>query len=277
MRIGVCLKLQDRRPEIDPLTGAVHHDPRFTGLSDADQAALECAFRCVDTWGGEVIAVTAGPPEADGILQFAVAGGARAERVAMAVGAPSETVAVALAARLEGCALVWCGDQSLDRGSGSVPAYLAAHLHAAQALGLVDVALDPEGPGNVVASRRLDGGRRERLLARAPAVLSVEGSTARLRRAPVDRWLAARRTPVEVHPGPPVPEPAARTIRPFRPRPRELTPPAGTNPRDRILALTGGAHRAPAAATSLRLEPEEAAARLVAQLVAWGYLDEAGP
>ena len=57
MRFGVCRKLQDRRPEVDPLTGAAHHDPRFTGLSDADLAALEWALRCADAWGGPVVAV----------------------------------------------------------------------------------------------------------------------------------------------------------------------------------------------------------------------------
>ncbi len=226
VRFGVCLKLQDRRPEVDPLTGAARHDPRFTGLSDADLAALEWALRCADAWGGTVVAVTAGPAVADGILHFALGDGAEARRVNLTHDAPSETVAAALAPALAGCELVWCGDQSLDRGSGSVPAYLAALLGARQALGLVAIELDGT-PGVVTATRRLDGGRRERLRVRAPGVLSVEGATARLRRASVGSWLAARRSAIDVQPGPPVIEQGSRTTRPFRPRARVLPAPVG--------------------------------------------------
>ena len=104
-----------------------------------------------------------GPPAADAVLREALAAGATgAVRVDLAADAPSEAVAAALAAapgrRAASC---WCGDLSADRGSGSVPAYLAARLGAAQALGLVAVELGP--PGSIAALRRLDGGRRERL------------------------------------------------------------------------------------------------------------------
>ena len=34
----MCLKQVDRRPEVDPLSGAVSDDERSTGPSDADQA-----------------------------------------------------------------------------------------------------------------------------------------------------------------------------------------------------------------------------------------------
>ena len=55
-------------------------------------------------------------------------------------------MAAALAAAPRpGAGLVLCGDLSADRGSGSVPAFLAAHLGAAQALGLVAVELGAAG------------------------------------------------------------------------------------------------------------------------------------
>ena len=59
---------------------------------------------------------------------------------------PSAAVAPALAAVAAGRDWVVCGDVSADRGSGSVPAFLAAELDAAQALGLVAVGLGA-GPG----------------------------------------------------------------------------------------------------------------------------------
>ena len=272
MRFGVCVKLQDRRPEVDPLTGATRHDPRFTGLSDADLAALEWAVRCADAWGGTVVAVTAGGPVADGILRIALGVGTEARRVDLAPDAPSETVAAALAPALAGCDLVWCGDHSLDRGSGSVPAFVAARLGAAQALGLVAVELHAT-PGVVTATRRLDGGRRERLRVRAPGVLSVEGATARLRRSSVGDSLAARRSAIDVQPGPPVIEHGSRTTRPFRPRARVLPAPVGHTARERIVALTDTGLSAAAATTAVTLEPSKAAARILAALAEWGYRD----
>ena len=93
-----------------------------------------------------------------------------------------------------GADLVCCGDYSLDGGSGSVPAFLAAQLGAAQALGL--------GAARASARRRRGRstgrpGGSTRAAARcwpspAPAVLSVEGGSAELRRAGLAAVLAAR-------------------------------------------------------------------------------------
>ena len=44
------MKWVDRRPEVDPLTGAVHTDARTSGPSDADEAALEWALRIGEAW-----------------------------------------------------------------------------------------------------------------------------------------------------------------------------------------------------------------------------------
>jgi electron transfer flavoprotein beta subunit len=269
--IAACLKWVDRRPEIDPLTGAVRVDGRSAGASDADQAALEWALRTGEAWGHAVVAVTAGPELADAVLRDALAAGAsEAIRVDLPAGAPSEAVAAGLAPHLSGCDIVWCGDASLDRGSGSVPAYLAAHLGAAQALGLVQIDVGPAG--ELTALRRLDGGRRERLRVTAPSVCSVEGAAARLRRAPLAATLAVRTAVIDVRRGSaPGPTPSVWT-RPFRPRARVLAPPAGATALERIAALTG-----PATATAhgqpVVLEPADAADRVLDALRTWGYLD----
>ena len=269
--IAVCLKWVDRRPEVDPLTGTVRVDARSAGTSDADQAALEWALRTGEAWGHDVVAVTAGPEAADAVLRQALAAGAAgAARVDLPAGAASEAVAAGLAPHVSGCHVVWCGDASLDRGSGSVPAYLAAHLGAAQALGLVQI--DVGRPGELTALRRLDGGRRERLRVTAPGVCSVEGAAARLRRAPLAATLAATSVAIDVRPtSAPVLTPSVST-RPFRPRARLLAPPAGTTALERIAALTG-----PAAATAhgqpVVLEPDDAAERILEALRSWGYLD----
>jgi electron transfer flavoprotein beta subunit len=271
-RIGVALKLVDRRPEVDQLTAAVHDDERWFGASASDQAALEWALRLAEAWGASVLAVSASGPGGEALLREALAAGAHeALRVHLDPGADSEAVAAALADAMEGCAVVVCGDYSLDRGSGSVPAYLAARLGAQQALGLVQ--LQPGDAGHVDAVRRLDGGRRERLAIEAPAVLSVEGATARLRRAPLAAALRARAQAVPVRVAPVAAPHAARVTRPFRPRPRALAAPAGSSALERVVQLTE-AHAVPAGGgDAVALDPAEAAARIVAALRQWGYLE----
>jgi hypothetical protein len=91
--------------------------------------------------------------------------------------------------------LVVCGDHSADRGTGSTPAFLAGLLGAAQALGLVQLSTVE---GELRALRRLDGGRRERLVVPLPAVCSVEPTGVRLRRAALPAVLAAATAPIPV-------------------------------------------------------------------------------
>jgi electron transfer flavoprotein beta subunit len=273
-RIGAALKWQPLRPEVDPLTGAVTLDERFMGASEADLAALEWALRLAEAWEGEVVAACAGPAGADAMLRDALAAGAaRAVRCELR-GSSSSAAAAALAQAFDGFDVIVCGDHSRDRGSGSVPALLAAELGAAQALGLVK--LEPEEASSIRAERRLDGGRRERLRVRPPSVLSVEGATARLRRAPLRGVLRAGHLEVErvdaaskARDG----APARGRLRPYRPRARALDPPDPELPaRERILKLTG-ALATRGGRQVVRGEPAEAAEQLLRALRAWGYIE----
>ncbi len=249
-RIGVALKYVPLRVEVNPLTGTVSADDRLSGASPADEAALEYALRLGESWGWDVAVASVGDRRCEVVLRDALARGASsAARVDLPADAASPVVAAGLAAALGECALVLCGAFSLDRGSGSVPAFLADQLSAAQALGLVS--LTDLGAGRVEVERRLDGGRRERLRVSAPGVLSVEASGIRVRRAGLPAVLQSRAAALEVLPTP-VPyaqDPARGTRRPYRPRPKKLPAPAGSlTARDRVLALTGALteRRAPA-------------------------------
>jgi len=270
------MKWVDRRPEVDPLTGEVHTDARTSGASDADEAALEWALRIGEAWNVEVVAVSAGPAPADAMLRDAVAAGAaRAVRVDIEASVPSDDVAASICSSLfDGVSVVVCGAWSIDRGSGSVPAFLAARLDAAQALGLVSLSFDSSQAKMIEAERRLDRGRRERLRVTAPAVISVEGGSIRLRRATLDRVLAARSIDVDLRDGGRRAVPAAPPIRtaPFRPRSRVLAAPSsGLSVRERILSLSGAlVDRQPP--RLVRLDPAAAADELLAQLHAWGCL-----
>ncbi|HEV3226280.1 MAG TPA: mycofactocin-associated electron transfer flavoprotein beta subunit [Acidimicrobiales bacterium] len=271
--IAACLKCVDRRPAVDAFTGDVVHDERSRGVSDADEAALEWALRLGEASGARVVAISAGSQRCDSVLRDALAAGAdEARRVDIADDVPSGAVGAAIAAALPSeASIVVCGAWSLDRGSGSVPAFVAADRVAAQALGLVSLSWTTDA---ILAERRLDGGRRERLqlpTSRA-AVLSVEGGSARLRRAPLDRVLATLDAEITV-----VPSAAVASTRPplrstpYRPRARVLPAPGRElDARSRILALTGAlVDREPPRV--LRLDPAAAADELLAQLEAWGY------
>lgn len=245
-------------------------DDRWAGVSAADQAALEIALTLVGDSGAFVTVATVGPPGAEAALRDAVARGARR---AVRVDAPrdllSEAVAGALAALATNCAWVLCGDYSLDRGSGSVPALIAAHRGVAQALGLVDVGTAAEG--RLHALRRLDGGRREELLVSSPAVVSVEGSVARLRRASLTAELAARTATIEVVDGPQGPREAPIEEGPYRPRARVLPAPTGSDALTRIRSLMSSGVDVVHGET-VTLDPPEAAARIVQSLRDWGYV-----
>jgi len=264
VKIAVCWKWVslDREREADR---------RWSGVSAADEAALELALTIAEQPGiHEVTVICLGPPSADDVLRDAISVGANsAIRLDASTELDSHVVAVALAEHLHDHDLVLCGDYSLDRGTGSVPAFIAAELSCAQALGLLEMQIADES-GRLRAVRRLDGGRREILEVSAPAVLSVEGSAAKLRRASLAASLTARDAAVLRLQGPHGRLPEAE-IHPYRPRARVLPAPAGGS-LDRvrqILDVGGGEVHS----ELLTLDPPSAAAKILDQLAGWGYLD----
>jgi len=291
--VVVCLRIGDLRPAVDPLDGSVTRDRWGVGLPPADAAALEHALRVSTAWNGRVVVVCAGPESVEPVLREVAALGVSVVRVPAADEADAHRYISELADDERALArtllaavrhlgppdLVLCGDRSVDRGTGALPAYLAHELGGAQALGLV--ALQPDGPGALLVERRLDAGWRERLRVVLPAVCSVEGAGVRLRRASLAGALAVAgvatqvdRSP-EASAGSPTGDPGSLHLgptRPYSPRTRVLPPPAGDDPRLRLLALTGAlvAHDPPTV-----VEPAgagEAADVLIDFLVRHGYL-----
>jgi len=263
VKIAVCWKWVslDRDHDVDE---------RWAGVSAADEAALEVALSMCDTEVDcEVEIFCLGPAEADDVLRSALAVGASsATRIDASPELEGRTVAGAIADHLRGADLVLCGDYSIDRGTGSVPAFLAAELGVAQALGLVEIDATAIMAEPLRVVRRLDGGRRELLDVALPAVLSVEGSLARLRRASLAASLESRSRPITTVAGPHG-RPAEAEVHPYRPRPRTLPAPAGDSLSrvKAILDVGGGEHHA----ETVTLDPPAAARRILEQLDEWGY------
>ncbi len=275
--IVVCMKWVALRPEIDPLTGTIVTDERWSGPSLADQAALEWALRLAQTRATAVHVITVGTADADSMLRDALAAGATAvTRVHLDDGDEHQPTSACVARLLAGVArpldpvMVLCGDWSLDRGSASVPSYLGAELSLEAVCGLVRI--EQARDRRLDVERRLDGGRREVLAIAGPAVLSVEGTTARLRRAPLRGVLQARSANVRVltvGTGDIEWEPAPQRVGPFRPRARILDAPSDPDPRRRVEALTG-AHTSRTPPQRLALDPDAAADAILDRLRAWG-------
>ena len=285
--LAVCMKWVALRPDIDPISGSVSSDERWSGPSLADQAALELALRIGETRNAPVIVLTVGDATSDTMLTEALACGAAS---AIRINPPSydsgsaptsASVAAAFAEVLRPLnpQLVLCGDWSLDRGSGSVPPFLAAELDYGQACGIVQVHPLPSGhtlsptllSPTLQVDRRLDGGRREALTISGPAVLSVEGTAARLRRASLAGLMAALKAPINVRSTTKLVAsiPPVRTG-PFRPRARILNAPSSSEPRHRLEILTGAfTNRTPP--VRVTLDPEDAADLILSKLAEWGY------
>ena len=275
--VVVLLRCTDLRAVVDPLTGAISRDAKAGALSAADAAALEHGLRLGEQLGARVLALTAGGAETEGPLREALALGAQVRRVPWPgsyveeLAADERGLAQVLVAALAGDApdLVLCADRSADRGTGALPAFVAHELGLSQALGLVSLELLG---GSLVAERRLDFGRRERLRVPLPAVCSVEGAGVRLRRASLPATLSAARAPVPVV-NVAVPPSVVRVLqtRASIPRSRHLPAPTGSS-RERLLALTGALLTREPPTVVGPVDAPEAADALLEFLARHGYL-----
>lgn len=264
MRIVVCQKYAPGRVHVDAVTGQVDADPRAFGPPLSDQAALELALLIDDS---DVTVACVGPVEADVMLREALAVGATRVVRFETLDSPMD-VAAALATVCGDADLVLCGDGGWA-GSGSVPALIAARLGRPQMLGAVQVEVTADG---VRVHRRLDRGRIGLYESPLPAVVSVEGSVAKLRRASLPGLMAANDAAIDVRVAPAsAPAVAISHPRPARQRTKVVAPPAGDGPMERILAITKATEESSPPRT-LRLDPAAAAAEAVSALRQWGYI-----
>ena len=159
--------------ELGPDAGAVRHrgGDRLLVTARADRAALEWALALTD----RAVALTVGPPASGDVLAWALGRGATdAVRVWDAAFGELDLAAmarvVAAAVRRIGPDIVVAGEQGLAGATGALPALVAAHLGWPAVNGAIRLGREE---GEIVAERRLPGGRREELAVPGPAVVTV--------------------------------------------------------------------------------------------------------
>ncbi|CAN5184532.1 FAD-binding protein [soil metagenome] len=175
----VCLVKQVPRPdsiEFDPETKSLRREGVPLLLNPFDAAAITHAVEMKrGQAGGEVIAMTMGPPQAEGALQTCLALGAdrcihlsdRAFALADTIGT-SRTLALAI--QKEGdVELVLCGRKTVDSETWQVPPETAAFLGWPHLTSIVDSELSN---GRLRATRETDAGYETYELD-GPAVLSL--------------------------------------------------------------------------------------------------------
>ncbi len=141
MKIVVCIKQvpATNDAKIDPVTKRIIREGQKAILNPFDTYAVEEAVRLKTKFGGEVIALTMGPPKAEAVLREAISVGADKAILLSDRGfGGSDTWATsyALAKAIEKIGdvdLVICGKQAVDGDTAQVGPGIAAHLDWLQA------------------------------------------------------------------------------------------------------------------------------------------------
>ncbi len=147
-------------------------------LNELDVYALTEAIRLRERHGGEVIAMTMGPPQAHEALATALAMGAdRAIHLNDRAFGGSDTMAtaraLALAIRREQPDLIFCGRHSIDAETAQVGPELAEMLHLPQISAVEQITLQRGAGGReLLATRETDEGS-ETLIAPLPALVTA--------------------------------------------------------------------------------------------------------
>ena len=203
MKIIVCIKQVPYIDQLkfDPATMRVIRDGVESEINPFDKRAITKAIDLRKQFGGEVIVITMGPPQAKDALAEALAMGAdRAVHLLGREFAGADTLAtaraLALACQKIGFDLVFCGKYSTDAETAQVPPMLAEMLDVPQAMGVTDLQVSQDGK-MFTATRELDDGF-ETLECALPAVLSAAERLCKPIRCAPEDLESAKQKPIEV-------------------------------------------------------------------------------
>lgn len=174
--VGVKQVPDDDEVRIDPDTGRLDRASAPAVMNRPDRNALEAALSLRDETGGEVLAMTMGPPTATDVLDVAVAMGCDdAALISDRKFAGSDTwptsLTLAAGAQALDADVVICGEETTDSSTGQVPPGIAAHLGWAQLTYVEELESELEN-GKLVARRDVEGGH-EIVAAELPVVVAI--------------------------------------------------------------------------------------------------------
>lgn len=181
LKILVCVK---QVPDIDlvkmdPETGNLVRDGVPSMMNPLDMNALEAALRLKENMGGEITAITMGPPAAEAVLRECLALGA--DRAVLVTGREfggadtlSTSYVIAKAAlQLGNYDLIFCGKETLDGATGQMGSQLAERFGSSQVTSMSLIkSVDIEN-GKIVVEREVENGV-ETIEAQMPCLFTVE-------------------------------------------------------------------------------------------------------
>jgi electron transfer flavoprotein beta subunit len=203
MKIVVCIKQVPDTAEvkIDPDTNTLIREGVDSILNPLDTFALEEAVRIRERLGGEVVALSMGPSQAEEVLREAIALGA--DRAVLLSGrelAGADTLAtsyaLSCAIRTDGGAdLVLCGKQAIDGDTAQVGPGIAAHLGLPQ---MTYVRRIREIDGSSAVAECMTDTGMDVLRAPLPVVMTVVKQINEPRLPSLASWRAARSSDMPV-------------------------------------------------------------------------------
>jgi len=207
MHIVVCIKQvpDSAQIRVHPVTNTIMRQGVPTIINPYDLFAVEEALRLRDKFGGEVTALTMGPPSAEDSLRKALTFGVdRAvlltDRFFAGADTLATTYALATAIRKIGTTygtpdLVFTGKQTIDGDTAQVGPGIAKRLGLLQLtyIGRI-VSLDPEA-SSIEVERRSEGGVQH-LHSRLPCLITMLEATNEIRRGSLADALRAARAEI---------------------------------------------------------------------------------
>ncbi|MFQ6059958.1 MAG: electron transfer flavoprotein subunit beta/FixA family protein [Thermoplasmata archaeon] len=197
LKIVVCIKQvpKGEHLEIDPVTKTLRREGVESEINPADRNAIEMALQLRDEHGGQIIALSMGPPSFLRSLESAIGMGVDRGLLlsdkALA-GSDTSPTSYALAetiAKLGRTDLILCGEETSDSSTGHVGPGIAGHLEIPQITYVVDAKV---ANGKVTAKRRVEFGF-EVWEASLPALLTVKFGCNRPREPTLSGKIRAKR------------------------------------------------------------------------------------
>jgi len=203
LKIGVCVKITpDTDARIKPTADGAGVDR--TGIkwvvSPYDMFAIEEAIATKEKHGGEVISFTVGDDQAPAQLRASclALGAERSVLVddpaARATDALGIARVLAAAVKKEGVELLFAGKVAIDDDNVQVPSMVAELLGWAQVSRVVEFSVDGD---TFTATRSMDGGVREVVRGKLPAVITAERGLNTPRYAKLPDIMKAKKKPID--------------------------------------------------------------------------------